>query len=75
VKIVDAFSGRVVGVGDWLTTPQGPRVQLAAVVDRTFYDVEVLLVPMGEKRHVRVPCVVRLFHHKYLLQRVAFIPS
>ncbi len=75
MKIVDAYSGRVVGVGDWFADPRGRRVQLAAVVDKSFYDVSVLLMPMDSRTHVRVNCAVRLFHPKYLLQRVAFIPS
>lgn len=70
--IVDAYSGRVLRLGDSFPTPEGTESTLVAANVGVFRGWAVLL---REGREVTTPLVVRWMHPKYPFRRVAFIPS
>jgi hypothetical protein len=82
MKIVDAFTGRAVSVGDVVPSPGGRPWKLLDTRD-AFFRVWALVseVPdvldkgTGASAPRWTELQVRFTHPKYFMQRVAFVPS
>jgi len=82
MRIIDAFTGRDVCIGDVVPSPGGKPWKLLDVRDKFFRvwalvsrvpDMGVGLPPALEPQWMELQ--VRFTHPRYFLQRVAFVPS
>jgi hypothetical protein len=75
MRVIDAFTGREVMIGDTVPSPGGEHDwELLDVEDRwTTARARIREVESGRTRWS--PLVVRFMHPGFLFQRVAFVPS
>lgn len=74
MKVIDAFTGRSLKVGDSFSDPSGDDVTLMAVRPGAFSASALLRYPRkGLTKWVELQ--VRWTHPSYFLKHVAFVPS
>lgn len=72
MRVIDAFTGKDVCVGDSLVGPNGKTWTLVGLDDR-WLRVTARIETEG---HIHeVPLQVRFFHPLFFMQRIAFVPS
>jgi hypothetical protein len=76
MRIIDAFTGRDVHVGDVVPSPGGEHDwQLMDIDDISFFNARIHVREVGSGRTFWMPLAMRLLHPNFLLQRVGFVPS
>ncbi len=73
MRVIDAYTGREVRIGDNLRDPQGRSWRLMSVEDFGLFDALAHIEIEGRDQVVRLH--VRLLHPRFLFQRVGFVPT
>ena len=73
MRVIDAFTGRDVKVGNTIPSPDGGTWKLLHVEDAGLWMASALIERNQDVR--RVPLAVRFMHPDFLFQRVAFVNS
>lgn len=76
MRVIDAFTGHDVHVGDVVPSPvQGESWKLLSVDDQSFFRARVRIRLTHSGREFWSPLNVRILHPSFLFQRVGFVES
>jgi hypothetical protein len=75
MRIIDAFTGRDVRLGDVVPGPTGEPWQLVAIDDRSPLKVHIRTRHLASGREQWSPLTMRFLHPSFLFQRIGFVET